>query len=99
MALNASISNALVTLAEAPQLKEVPDKVSKMRIELGQFGSRLTGIETDVQTTKDELSKVQTSLPKTSNVAQADPKSLDKVNKAAIFFQTEKINIPFSRSL
>lgn len=86
--LNGSISTALVNLANAPQLKEVPDKIVKLSQELGQFGSRLTGVESQVTGTKNDLSKVQDSLKKlpkktsnnpdvaTSN-AQVDKPALD----------------------
>lgn len=65
--LNGSISTALVNLANAPQLKEVPEKIVKLSQELGQFGSRLTGVESQVTGTKNDLSKVQDSLKKTAN--------------------------------
>ena len=52
----------MASLADAPQLKDVPEKISKMSQELGQFGSRLTGIETQVQTSKDVLDKVKKDL-------------------------------------
>ena len=85
--LNGSISTALVNLANAPQLKEVPEKIVKLSQELGQFGSRLTGVESQVTGTKNDLSKVQDSLKKLPKKTLNNPDvatsnaQVDKVNK------------------
>ena len=85
--LNGSISTALVNLANAPQLKEVPEKIVKLSQELGQFGSRLTGVESQVTGTKNDLSKVQDSLKKLPKKTANNPDvatsngQVDKVNK------------------
>ena len=85
--LNGSISTALVNLANAPQLKEVPEKIVKLSQELGQFGSRLTGVESQVTGTKNDLSKVQDSLKKLPKKTANNPdvatsnSQVDKVNK------------------
>ena len=82
--LNGSISSALANLANAPQLKDVPEKLVKLSQELGQFGSRLTGVESQVQETKGDLSKVQNTLkelPKISNDPNDATSQVDKVNK------------------
>jgi hypothetical protein len=71
--LNGSISTALVNLANAPQLKEVPEKIVKLSQELGQFGSRLTGVESQVTGTKNDLSKVQDSLKKLPKKTSNNP--------------------------
>ncbi len=88
LALNASISKALLALANAPQLKDVPGKINSMSQELGQFGSRLTGIESQLQTAKGDLVQVQNSLKSVSNLSHNEPKSelFDKVNKIASIF-------------
>jgi len=79
--LNGSISSALANLANAPQLKDVPEKLVKLSQELGQFGSRLTGVESQVQETKGDLSKVQNTLkelPKISNDPNDATSQVDK---------------------
>ena len=81
---NGSISSALANLANAPQLKDVPEKLVKLSQELGQFGSRLTGVESQVQETKGDLSKVQNTLkelPKISNDPNDATSQVDKVNE------------------
>jgi len=83
--LNESISTALVNLANAPQLKDVPEKLVKLSQELGQFGSRLTGVETQVQGTKGDLSKVQDSLKKLPKISNnSDDATITKVDKSAL---------------
>ena len=79
----------MANLANAPQLEDVPDKISKISEELGLFGSRLTGIENQVQETKDDLSKVHNKLnelPKISNNSGIATTGLqvNKVNKQNI---------------
>jgi len=79
--LNGSIANALEGLAGAPELKNVPDKILKMSQELGQFGSRLTGIEAQVKAGQDDLVKVQNSLqelPSTFSKTSLIDEGIDK---------------------
>lgn len=96
LTLNQSISQALTTLRGAPQLKDVPEKISKMNQELGQFGSRLTGIESQVQTLQGDLAKVQTKLKTvdvSTNIDASSSEHLEKVNKFWKKSGAKKLNL------
>jgi len=79
--LNGSISSALANLANAPELKDVPEKLVKFNEKLGQFGSHLTDVESQIKETKNDVLKVQDSfkeLPKISNDPNDATSQVDK---------------------
>ena len=87
--LNGSISSALANLANAPQLKDVPEKLVKLSQELGQFGSRLTGVESQVQETKGDLSKVQNTLKELPKISNDPNDATSQVDKVYIFLKKD----------
>ena len=68
--LNNSVASVLTSLANAPQLKSVPADIADLKREFGQFGSRLTDVETQTTSSSEELKKMQNiikSMPNTSS--------------------------------
>ena len=96
--LNASMTNAMESLADAPQLKTVPGDVTVIKKDLAQLGSRLTDIESQVTSSANDLQNVQQTFKTLRN--QKDKNSsttpLDKVNIEQKKFAAANTNIQTS---
>ena len=83
--LNSSVTSVLTSLANAPQLQSVPADISDLKKEFGQFGSRLTDVETQVNSASDKLKNMHKeikNLPDNSqNAALNDVSYLEEIRK------------------
>ena len=52
----------LTSLANAPQLKTVPDDIVEIKKDLAQFGSRLTDVENEMTSAASSLQSVQKTI-------------------------------------
>jgi len=80
--LNNSVASVLTSLANAPQLKSVPADIADLKREFGQFGSRLTDVETQTTSSSEELKKMQNiikSMPNTSSKQMVNDEVLSQI--------------------
>ena len=70
----------MASLADAPLLKTVPEDMTEIKKNIALLGSRLTGIETQVSTSANDLQKVQQTLEALPKQEDDQALPLDKVN-------------------
>ena len=94
--LNASMTNAMESLADAPQLKTVPGDVTVIKKDLAQLGSRLTDIESQVTSSANDLQNVQQTFKTLRKDKNSSTTPLDKVNIEQKKFAAANTNIQTS---
>ena len=88
--LNSSVTSVLTSLANAPQLQSVPADISDLKREFGQFGSRLTDVETQVNTASDKLKNLHKEIKNLPTHSQKDAALKDVSKRKNIMGKFEK---------
>ena len=80
----------MASLADAPLLKTVPEDMTEIKKNIALLGSRLTGIETQVSTSANDLQKVQQTLEALPKQEDDQALPLDKVALENLKLQLEE---------
>ena len=80
----------MASLADAPLLKTVPEDMTEIKKNIALLGSRLTGIETQVSTSANDVQKVQQTLEALPKQEDDQALPLDKVALENLKLQLEE---------